>query len=325
MSGQSTLLTNLTTNYTNDVPFLLNIDSTTNWPNNLIDEFPPKSSDSTIEYFKTNKNIFKVIIHKDNGMYTLKIGGDNYNDCINISIKTTEQGEPTQVKIGHIQSELECGVRSVMSDTVHFVSAALQYCVQRFPGIKQFEFDDMSRIDCGTTKNKNAPRHMEKPFSLAHFSLAKYGQTWYEQKFGAKMVNSQLYTIYRNNVQKLFQPIGLSFNEFTQFTFMTSNQEHELKPYFSPLQTWVEFFTSIPKTKHCTVLFNWLETFIENLLEGSYNPKSWCIPIENIPTISIQLNIQPNQYGGGRKTRRNRRYKSRFITSWSNVMNFHSV
>ena len=321
MSGQSTLLSNLNSNYISDVPFLLNVDSTANWPNNLIEEFPQKPSNKQIEYFKTNKNIFKVNINKDNSMYTIKIGGKHFGDCINISIKTTDQGEPTQVKIGHIQSELECGVRSVMNDTVHFVSAALQYCKQRFPGIQQFEFDDMSRIDCGTTKNKEPPRHLEKPFSLAHFSLAKYGQTWYEQKFGARMLNTQVYTIYRNNAQKLFQPIQMTFNEFTKMSFMTTNQEHEIEKYFSPLKTWVEFFTSIPKTKHCNILFNWLESFIEKLLHGSYNPKSWIISIENVPNISIQMNIEPNQNGGSNKTRRNKSRHLRFITSWSNTMN----
>lgn len=105
----------------------------------------------------------------------------------------------------------------------------------------------MSNIDCGKSKNQSPPRHFEKPFSLAHFSLAKYGKSWYELKFGAKMINDTLHTIYRQHTQILNQSIQMTFDEFIRKSFCSPKQISTLEQYFSTSKTWHEFFKSIPK------------------------------------------------------------------------------
>jgi hypothetical protein len=329
MATQSTSLANLLANTTfesSEPFFMLNNESQYEWtPTQQINQLPDKST----EYFKTDKYTFQAKIQEQINGYTVKIGGRNYGDCINISVYINEKREPINAKLSHIQSEVECSFDTIMkeNDTVHFLIASLQFCKQKFPGIQGFELDDMSNIDCGKSKNTTPPRKLEKPFSLAHFSLAKYGETWYELQFGARMINNTLHKIYKDHTKILNQPIQMSFDEFIRKSFCLPNQIPILEQYFSPSKTWHEFFNSIPKHIQCYVLFNWLPEFVNMLISGSFNYSSWVIDVEKVPEMTIQMNVKP-QHGGRKKTRRARRrgqYKLILTSEHPQTMNFSSM
>lgn len=263
-------------------------------------------SEPETHYFKNNKHTFNAVVKKQFYGYTIKIGGDKYGDCINISI-SIENDIVTKAKIAHIESEPECGVGSILDDgdTANFIKAALQFCKHIFPSLERIEFDDMSNIDCGTSKNVKPPRHPELPFSLAHFSLAKYGKTWYEDKFGAKMINEEAYKQYRNAATILESPIGIDFHTFILKATPTDEQVTLLEKFFDSTLTWNAFFRKIPKQLQCFSLYGWLPSFINSLLNNTYRHNGWYIDIE--PT---KFEIS----GGSmkRKTRRNRRDQIRF-------------
>lgn len=330
MSTQSTSLNKLYGDQTSESYFMMNEEPIYEWTPNLFQQQNNnKPPEKTVEYFKTDKHIFQAVIQQQINGFTVKICGKSYDDCINISIYIDEQGNPIHGKLSHIQSELECSFDSILkeNDTVHFLSASLQFCKEKFPGIDGFDFDDMSMIDCGSSKNIQPPRRFEKPFSLAHFTLAKYGKTWYEMKFGARMSNKELYSIYRRHTETLNESIQMSFDEFIHKSSISHTQISTIEPYFSPSKTWHEFFKSIPKYIQCYVLFNWLESFINKLLDYTYHPTSWVIDADKIPPTPIQMNVKP-QYGGRKKTRRTRsrgQYRIILTNKPPMTMNFRSM
>jgi hypothetical protein len=267
-----------------------------------------KDENNKIVFFKNDKHTFKAEIKKQFFGYTVKIGGDKYNDCINISISLSDN-IVTDAKIAHIQSEPECGFGSILDngDTVNFIKSSLQFCKYYFPSLKILIFDDMSNIDCGTSKNLKPPRHPEKPFSLAYLSIAKYGKTWYEDKFGAKMIDQSDYSKYREATNILKQPISMDFYDFVKKAQCTDEQSTILKKYYDPAISWNEFFNRIPKNLQCFSLYGWLGPFIHNLLKNTYDVMNWYIDIDLMVSTKFEM------IGGmKRKTRRNRKNALKF-------------
>jgi hypothetical protein len=263
---------------------------------------------------------FKAVLTSQPFGYTVKIGGNSYLNCINISI-TLQNGIVTKAKIGHIQSEPECGFGTLLENgkTVDFIKSVLQFCKLKFPSLRYIEFDDMSNIDCGISKDKAPPRRPEKPFSLSHFSITRTGKTWYENRFGAKPIDPKLYTKYRSAIETLYKPARLTFEAFCADAQFTNEQATILKEYYSPTQTWIDFFNSIPKVDQCKALYNWLPAFITKLIQSTFQPFGWHIDIENMESVPFELINEPIHLGGGRsrKTRRTRGVRAlRFSNQW---------
>jgi hypothetical protein len=266
-----------------------------------------------VKYFKNIKHTFKVILNKQDSGYTIKIGGLKKIDCINISI-AINNNTITRATLNHLESEAECGFGSRLEDgvTVDFLKAALQFCKQEFPSVTRIEFDDMSNIDCSNFLNSQGL--LKRPFSLAHFSIAKSGKTWYEKQFGAKMIDEQSYARYRNAADVLNKKIDMDFSTFLGKIYYTNEQADILEKYFNSEITWIEFFNSIPKAQQCKVFYNWLPTFIRELLQNTYNPCGWYIDIDTMNKTSFMLVNSPPTSGGGRKTRR--RARLRLLNQW---------
>ena len=122
---ESTFLNNLPNNGTMfDLNTLLQNDNLT-------------EQESRILYFKNKKHTFKAKITKQIFGETVKIGGDQYNDCINISISLSDN-IVTRAKISHIESEPECVVGSILEDgdTAEFVKSSLLFCKSQDPTVK---------------------------------------------------------------------------------------------------------------------------------------------------------------------------------------------
>ena len=254
------------------------------------------------EYFKNEKHIFEANVTSD----FVKIGG-KYNDCINISIQRDKDNFPIKAKIPHLESEPECSFDNILEniDTIDFIKASLQYVNQKFPTVTKFEFDDMSRIECGTKKGDYPPRKFDKPFSLSHFYIALNGETWYENKFGAKIGNTYFYEIYRNNLIHLHDKINMKYDIFKVNYSINEKQDSVLSKYFSEEKTWHEFFNDIPRSERCSGLFNWLETAIMDILENTFTPHGWYIDINTMPKTTME--IIEKQMKGGKITRRIKR------------------
>jgi len=254
------------------------------------------------EYFKNDKHIFEATINK--GIYgdTIKIGGKSYNNCINISI---DKDNSTKAIISHLQSEPECSFDKIIEekDTSNFIKASLQYISYKYPKIKTFKFDDMSHIDCGKSKNIKPPRKQEKPFSLAHLYLATHGETWYENRFKAKMINTDAMKNYKESRNHLHKKIDIDYDKFKHLYSIDENNDAILSKYYSKDKTWIELFTSIPKDDRCIALYNWLPSFINERIKHTFNPFGWYIDIETMPKTTMEITDKP-EIKGGAKTRK---------------------
>jgi len=261
----------------------------------------------TIYRFKTRMNTFEASVNADESF--VKIGGKTYRDCINISL-VKEKGIPIYAKIPHLESEPECGVERFLDKdekdaTTDFIRGSLQVVNHLYPSVKQFEFMDDSKIECGLRKTQNPPRKMVTPLSLAFLYLAKYGVTWYEAKFNAKHTNEKVYERFREATKILFQPKAIEYERFKRDNSLTKEQDEFLKPLYENSITWNDFFISVPKDDQCKMFVNWLPFFIAKLLNSTFVNASWIIDIDTMPKTDLKdITIM----GGGfrRGTRKNR-------------------
>lgn len=271
-----------------------------------------------IKYFKNSKHIFKAVLTKQKYGYTIKIGGRDYLDCINITINLTDN-IVTNAVIGHIQSEPECGFGTYLEDgdIVNFLKASLQFCQYEFPSLKIITFDDMSNIDCGKSVSVNPPRHPERPFSLAHFSIARTGKTWYENRFGAKMIDEEMYSKYRKSIENLYKKIDIPYSMFESISHVDEKHNIILEKYYSQDKSWIDFFNSIPKTLQCKAFYNWLPSFIKTIIKNTFIPYDWYIDIDIMDKTTFELLDKPSGGGRSKKTRRRgRKTALRFSNQW---------
>ena len=266
-----------------------------------------------IEYFKNKKHTFEATINEIATGVTIKIGGA-YKDCINITL-VSENNIVSKGRIPHLESEPECGFTNLLEegDTVEFIKASLQYISMKYPTVKRYEFDDNSNIECGIRKSNIPPRKMSKPFSLAHLYLALYGETWYEKRFGAKMLNSVLYDIYKDNRNILNTQIHIPYEQFKKMNTIDEKQDKILSQYYDINKTWTHFFNSIPKKDRCVAFFNWLQFFIKDLLHNTYISSSWFIDIDTMDKTHIEI-VESMSGGQRKKTRKYKKFSNSFQT-----------
>lgn len=261
------------------------------------------------EYFKNDKHIFEATIKENPYGINIKIDAKAYNDCINISI---DNDDKTKAKIPHIQSEPECFNDIIDNkNTVNFIKASLQFVKHKYPAIKAFEFDDMSKIECGKKRIDNhvSVRKMDKPLLLAPMYIGISGETWYENKFDAKMINEEYYSKYKEKTNNLDKIIDINYEKFKWKNKINEKQDKILSKYYSTDKTWKQFFNDIPKKDRCDALFNWIPEFIENILNHTYREKGWYIYIDNMKKTHMEIVTNYNISGGNKTRKRNNNIK----------------
>jgi hypothetical protein len=146
----------------------------------------------------------------------------------------------------------------------------LQYCKDNFPSLKTLEFTDDSKIILD-----NVPSG--QPFFISYLSIAKYGKTLFEDKFSAKMKNTESYLLYRKSIEILKKPIAMNFQHFIYTAQITDEQAKILKKYFDPAISWNDFFSKIPDNLQYFSCFGWIQSFINSLLKNTYIMNNWYI------------------------------------------------
>jgi hypothetical protein len=277
----------------------------------------------TLYRFKTRLNIFEASVNADESF--VKIGGDRYRDCINVAL-VKRDGVPIYAKIPHLESEPECGVAKFLDktekdSTVDFICGSLQFIHHLYPSITRFEFMDDSKIECGIQNALKPPRKIAKPLSLAHLYIAKYGSSWYETKFNAKLINQTHYAAYRDATKVLFQEHTMKYSEFKGENSLSDEQDRILEPLYNSSTTWIEFFNAVPKESHCECFLLWLPFFINKLLKDSFIQNTWYIDIETMPKTDMVI-ITPNAKGGRRTRKSLRQSKS---MRFSNNLSYGSL
>lgn len=282
------------------------------------------NSDQPTHHFflDVEKHIFQVTIFEKLYHTYIKVGGNLFADCVEISIpKNGEFGKLLQVS-----SEPECGYPHFLGrgESVPMISVALLTATNIYK-TTHFRFDDMSQIECSDViETTNLPRKRKIPLSLAHMSIAMYGKTWYERHFGATMENTSAYERYRTAVKNLEKPIDISFDIFISQYSIHEEQIEGLRSLFEKADSWFDFFRSVPKTRHCELLYNWLPSCIQTLLDDTYIPMRWVIDTTKLPDIkftSINQNAYANTYKRPAKTRKHRRSNIRVSNTFYTQQN----
>lgn len=236
----------------------------------------------------------------------IKIGGINYNDCVNISIRY-DNNEPVSAYIPHIQYDEECSIDIPLDrgvGSVLMIKSVLDYIHKNLPTIHFVSFEDMSNIECGNESEiqKKTSKNIKKgtniyPISLYFFSIAFNGETWYEKNFNARQKDMNKHNMYRTKINNLLY-LEKTKQELSFISFIKQAQPpveiiDELEKYYTNTSSLGEFFQSIPKADRCRLVRNWIETFMNYHLSDVFDNKNWIIELSN-----------EIKYGGGNITRR---------------------
>jgi len=181
------------------------------------------------------------------------------------------------------------------------IRAAVRFAHSQVPELEDFQFDDMSHIDCREKDRTSAPtRKPIMPLNLAYFSIAYHGMTWYEANFNATMIDERKYAAYKKSLEFLTDPAAKpEFTEFLEAAQPPADQIERLRAWYEGAATYREFFQAIPKGQRCELLYYWLTNFMKRYVK--FEEKGW---VMNVKEMSAA-----RQRGGSRARRLTRRLR----------------
>jgi hypothetical protein len=162
-----------------------------------------------------------------------------------------------------------------------------------FPHINTIKLSDASYIPCN--------RDDGDTLDLLTYSIALYGQTWYEIKAGARLPPGKLRDLYESNIKTFIDPktkSNISFSELLSHMLSTSigrevigNDILAYEIIYEEKKTLPDFFTAlskkIPKHMKCKFFKGWLEYFIGLHV---YVGRDWLIDIRENSVLQ-NLNV----------------------------------
>jgi hypothetical protein len=196
---------------------------------------------------------------------TILIGGLNIK-CVQIIINKKYNTGLLEL----VQHHEKCSFFETLkegNETVNLVKNSLFFVASLYPEISKYEFIDNSFITC-----KNGKR-----ISLADLHFVKYGETWYENKFGAiltkqrkSIVNSTKNEIIKILNSKIEIPIEDFIKEYYGKDFYENqNKLNIIKNIYNPDITLKEYLNYFFRNKYDCVYYQYVfSKFIGNSLQG---------------------------------------------------------
>jgi hypothetical protein len=224
--------------------------------------------------------------------------GDKMKPCLEFSVMLQDAPEYLQknidtVYLGKVDSLIECVTNDINSDYMEkyslgkeLINVVIKTMKTHFPYVKKIELIDPSYIPCNRAHNES--------LDLLTYSIALYGETWYEKTFGAQPVYG--YEDYRKKVEKYkssefkkqikFETI-LSIiaktNNMYALNLIYSNLEY-YQTLYNNYETLPQFFKKlskiVDKKDKCKLFKSWLEYFMNDILfHGRIVDQKWIIYI----------------------------------------------
>jgi len=188
------------------------------------------------------------------------IGRGNHSGCVNISIPY-KNNKPVSASMFHTIYDCDCSIIMIKT-LLHHIHSVL-------PLITEVIFEDKS--------------NMEGISELYYFSIAFNGKTWYEKHFNARQKNESKHAAYKSKIASLLYSEEIKKStEFIEFLRMAQPPVEiieELEAYYNKSATFSDFFTSIPHVDRCTLVRDWISTFMEHHLLDLFSNKDWVIDI----------------------------------------------
>ena len=215
--------------------------------------------------------------------------------------------------------------------TIKMVDMSLSFMLKRF-SISSITFEDASNVPCKFGETT-------RTLSLMYAYIALHGKTWYEQKFGAIVLDSRVRAKYAELIQRL------ESQQFKQVTNFDVNQVQwatrdpvvadRVAVLYAEASMVRDFFKKLRAAFHeeyCSVTYRWLDMFIDDVvLEGIVSSSTkWIIPLEAVRRLdhdAVPTDVMPpesvyqeSQMGGYARRERNFRMGSntsvRYGWSW---------
>ena len=229
---------------------------------------------------------FRVKVEPDQ----IQVGGRNY--CVNIALRadstylnwlSTEEGG----------CELD-GKTIKGENTIRMVDLAFSLVRQHHPERTIVTFLDDSGISW------EGPRRRKFKLKFITGYVLLHRKTWYEEKFGATMMDDERYATYRRMADHNFDDPSKKKNNFS-----FGSAEEELLPLYQASQTWGEFihkFIAAHDKKKYEMMYDWYRQAIYDIFDGLEINQNWKIDIRHRPVYRCLA-----QEGGRRGKTRKRR------------------
>lgn len=136
------------------------------------------SSSSPLSNPANDTYVFRIIVDAHTDRYNVMCKPDHTDTCVFVTVYRKPKEERSIAHIEGIKHAPSCSTNRDLPNkegTTIMLKTMLAFIVAKFPYVKRFTFKDTSTIKC--------KRGISVPLAYAHF--AKYGQTWYDQHFGA--------------------------------------------------------------------------------------------------------------------------------------------
>lgn len=230
------------------------------------------------------------------------IVGNKQNPCLEVLVSDFAPGQPINSRkldwintahLAKVKSLEECVEDAVSNDyyTDHSIGKELlDYIIQllkRVSRIKYLTLTDESQIPC----NRKDPFDQ---LDLLLYSVAMYGETWYEKYYNAYMKKPSDYERYKREVKHYMSPefkLTYDFETFYQYIMNMKNpftttiikpQYETVKVYYDSSDTFPGFFkklnTLIQRKDKCRFYKTWLTAFITSNI---YISREWVIDIQS--------------------------------------------
>ena len=199
---------------------------------------------------QSNNNSYYVIVSIDDDDVTHISFGGKINGCILITIKNN---------IGileRVSYDERCNISGTMLrsyGTITMVKTALVFTFNTYTDLKQIQFQDHSFINCKGTDLLLPPLY-----------ITLYGETWYEQKYNARLLNIKGYT----NINKYLEHIKNKpkWNVLWSFIHRTISNEDintkiSIKSIWKDTTSFKDMITYMKSHNKCELFMKWLNIY----------------------------------------------------------------
>ena len=230
---------------------------------------------------------------------TLNIGGKD--DCASFTIPMYNK-KPIKLSYANASSDrFQCTLddKEIKGESTFKMMCLAFTIIREITDQTYIEFHDMSHFEC------LLPNGEKKDVELAPFSFLFYGQTWYEQKFGAVLVDISKRNAYTNMKCRRNDPA------YKPDVYMFGNNKSLqliLQPHFEATSTWAEFFKRISDEfgkKKCSLVYPWVSDVLQRHIFKNnfvFSGDEWIMNIKTMPNIPYTIKhiySDGRQIGGG--------------------------
>lgn len=175
---------------------------------------------------------------------------------------------------------------------------ALSYIAERYPHVRQIQFDDMSYRECDE----------RSVVDLAFFYYALYGKTWYMAKLDATPVDGERFTTATAQFNARKQT--MSWRDFDNAVPSAHLlPDTAMREIYDSSPTWTTFFQRVRDESDiqtlCRYMAPWITRFIKRIAGLNFSAMPFRLPVPVSPATAFTL----TQQTGGRRGRRAHTHK----------------